>query len=119
MPGNIPAARQVQIVRDLLQQTRDGKVRWEATEKPAVIRSVRSQAIAVLDLTGTPPRIRLRFSILGCRGEDTIIEQAAPGSQRARESALDELLAVVWQEAIGQTQHPPSAADLFLHDARL
>jgi hypothetical protein len=114
MPVGIPVTRQVGFARELLKQTQAGKVRWEITEDPEIFRSVRTVAVAVLDRTGNPPRVRLRFSILGNMYNDVVIEQAGPIHMQSGQRTLDKLLAVLWHGVTDATHHI-TAADLFLH----
>jgi hypothetical protein len=116
MPEDAPIAKQIEATRDLLRQTRAGLALWSVTEDSAVFTSVRTRAIAVLDRVDEPPRVRLRFSILGQTDNDTIIEQAKPQPKEPRLRTLDKILTALWREVSPQAGQHLSAADLFLLD---
>lgn len=105
----------MEAARELLKQTEEGRVQWEATGDPEVFRSVRSKAVAVLDRIGEPPRVRVRFSILGHTDSDMIIEQAAVYPQQPGQRTLYKLLVALWNEVKEQAGHRTRASDLFLH----
>lgn len=73
-----PVSEQLEIVRRTVAQTTAGKIDWRETGELGNYRSVRSNAVAVLDRVGTGEhlRVRLRFSPTGQTDFDTVITQA-------------------------------------------
>ncbi len=106
----------LEAARELLRQTQEGRVHWQATGDPEVFSSVRSKAVAVLDRIGEPPRVRLRFSILGHTNSDVIIEQPAEYPRQSGQRSLYKLLAALWHEVRQQAGQPARASDLFLRN---
>jgi hypothetical protein len=114
MTENATLAEGTEAAHELLMQTQERRVQWQATSDPEVFRSVRSKAVAVLDRIGDPPRIRLRFSILGHTDNDMTIEQTVPYPQQPDQRTLYKLLAALWHEVQEQAEQGTSASDLFL-----
>jgi hypothetical protein len=113
--GGMTIAEQIDAARELLNQTQAGKVGWNKTGDQPVFTSVRSQAVAVLDRTGQPPLVRLRFRAIYWRDNDMVVEQMPPGNQPADRRELDMILMKLWQVTGSQVLHSQTAADLFLH----
>lgn len=114
MTHNMPIAQQIETAREMLNQTQAGKARWETTADSQIFTNVRPHAVAVLDRTGQPPLVRLRFSVVNGHDDDTVIEQPPSGDQQPRTRELDKILLKLWQEAGLQAGYRQNAADLFL-----
>jgi hypothetical protein len=114
MQTELSTAKQIAIVKELLAQSRTAKVTWERSGNIDAFKSVRAQAVVVLDKVGEPSRVRLRFSATGHRDYDTTIEQSLPDAEAfSDELELDALLALLHQYIEGKVGARPSAADLF------
>jgi hypothetical protein len=114
MAPNMTIAQQIEAAREMLDQTQAGKAKWEKTSDSQVFTSVRSHAVAVLDRTGQPPLVRLRFSVVSGHDDDTVIEQRPSGDQQPRAGELVKTLLKLWQEAGLQAGYRQNAANLFL-----
>ncbi|HQH07786.1 MAG TPA: hypothetical protein PLZ92_08300 [Phycicoccus sp.] len=119
MSSDLPVKEQVDLVRRTVAQTLAGKIEWKETGEAGTYRSVRPNAVAVLDRVGTGvhSRVRLRFSPPGQVTFDTVIAQILTEGEPFREEQdLDAQLELLYARVDARSDRHRSSASLFLDD---
>jgi hypothetical protein len=113
MPENLSIGKRTEIVIDVIRLTEAEDVDWQPGGDLNSFTSVRAGAVAVIERTQTPERVRLRFQAVDDAVPDVVIEQAYPADDEPKElqnlyATLDKLWRIAEKLAV------PNAADLFL-----
>ena len=119
MPNDLPLGEQVDLVRQTVSQTMAGKIDWKETGDAGSYRSVRTNAIAVLDRVGTGmhSRVRLRFSPSGQTAFDTVITQVLTEGEPFRDELdLDAQLELLYARVDSRSVRHRTSAMRFLED---
>ncbi|GAA4394310.1 hypothetical protein GCM10023153_15270 [Ornithinibacter aureus] len=119
MSNDLPLNEQLDLVRRTVAQTLAGKIEWKETGEAGTYRSVRPNAVAVLDRIGTGmhARVRLRFSPPGQSAFDTIITQVLTEGEPFREEQdLDGQLELLYARVDARSDRHRTSASLFLDD---
>ena len=114
MRENLSIGERTEIVKDVIRLTESGELWWEPGGEPGSFTSRRGHAVAFIERTEAPQRLRLRFQAVGdAVGDDVVIELSYPADDESKElkafyGTLDRLWRITEKLAV------PNAADLFL-----
>jgi hypothetical protein len=114
MPENLSIGERTEIVMDVIRLTESGELWWEPSGEPGSFKSRRGRAVAMIERTEAPERVRLRFQAADdAVGDDVVIEHAYPAADEPKElqglyGRLDKLWRIAGKLAV------PNAADLFV-----
>jgi hypothetical protein len=114
MRGSLSIGERTEIVTDVIRLTESGELWWEASGELGAFRSRRGGAVAIIERTDAPQRVRLRFEAVDdAGGDDVVIDVAHPAEDEPKElktlyGTLDKLWRTTERLAV------PNAADLFL-----
>ena len=118
MSSNLDLSQQLELVTEVLEQTRGGKLTWDRGLLDNSYVGATRRAAAVLDQSGPPRdrRVRLRFSQPGSLDFTDTIEQTF--GTLYEEERVDAQLALLWQIVTARLAPPESDAQRFYEDLR-
>jgi hypothetical protein len=116
MRAELSISERTEIVMDVIRLTESGELWWEPSGERGSFTSRRGTAVAVIERTEAPERVRLRFHAADdAVGDDVVIEALLAYRADQESKELKHLFATVSRlYRITEKLAVPNAADLFL-----